>query len=139
MRMIASETSDMPETWMILPTKYPSIPFGVALARSRVPSSRSSTSVLMMPMSPLNAICIPSTLGIAMALREKSRTRHRNPTKEEHDDQDYYRQPQVVPQVLGVSERLAQLYDSTPEPGLHGHNRGVHRFTSSNSRDASPP
>ncbi|MCP9972994.1 hypothetical protein [Streptomyces somaliensis] len=47
----------------ILPTRWPTMPWGTAFARSRVPSSRSAASSCAVVIIPVNASVIPSKLG----------------------------------------------------------------------------
>jgi hypothetical protein len=59
----------MPPTSTILPIRYPAMPFGVALARNRVPSSRSTTSSPAVVARPMKAIAMPSAPGSTAAPR----------------------------------------------------------------------
>ncbi|KDN76015.1 hypothetical protein DF19_20985 [Streptomyces olindensis] len=62
----------VPDTMMILPTRWPTMPCGTALARSSVPSSRSAASSCAVVIIPVNARVIPSMLGSRNAPVEMS-------------------------------------------------------------------
>ena len=55
---------------MIFPITYAAIPLGVALARSSMPSSRSTASSPTTPSRPPNAKLMPITLGSVSDPRE---------------------------------------------------------------------
>lgn len=61
--MISRPTTALSETDTIRPTRYPTMPCGIALARNRVPSSRSTVNEPAAPVKPPTATIIPSTLG----------------------------------------------------------------------------
>ena len=61
----------VPDTVTTLPIRYPVIPFGVALARSSVPSSRSTVRMLPSVASPLKPTVMPSMLASMAVPSEK--------------------------------------------------------------------